>query len=125
MTRDGLHDARKSPVERCLRATLSESLPPAYAAPVGGVAEWFNAPVLKTDVGVTLPWVRIPPPPPLAPGAGSQGSGLVRRSVGSGGQAAFGGDFGDLGAIGLGGAGQQFDRTVRRVLEGFKHQVGA
>ena len=33
---------------------------------VGGVAEWLNAPVLKTDVGESLPWVRIPPPPPLA-----------------------------------------------------------
>jgi hypothetical protein len=32
--------------------------------PVGGVAEWSNAPVLKTDVGESLPWVRIPPPPP-------------------------------------------------------------
>ena len=31
---------------------------------VGGVAEWLNAPVLKTDVGESLPWVRIPPPPP-------------------------------------------------------------
>ena len=30
----------------------------------GGVAEWLNAPVLKTDVGESLPWVRIPPPPP-------------------------------------------------------------
>ena len=25
---------------------------------------WFNAPVLKTDVGETPPWVRIPPSPP-------------------------------------------------------------
>ena len=32
---------------------------------VGGVAEWLNAPVLKTDVGESLPWVRIPPPPPF------------------------------------------------------------
>ena len=32
---------------------------------IGGVAEWLNAPVLKTDVGESLPWVRIPPPPPL------------------------------------------------------------
>jgi hypothetical protein len=29
------------------------------------VAEWLNAPVLKTDVGESLPWVRIPPPPPF------------------------------------------------------------
>ena len=32
----------------------------------GGVAEWSNALVLKTSEGVSLPWVRIPPPPPLA-----------------------------------------------------------
>ena len=30
----------------------------------GGVAEWFKAPVLKTGVGASPPWVRIPPPPP-------------------------------------------------------------
>lgn len=29
----------------------------------GGVAEWSNAPVLKTGVAATSPWVRIPPPP--------------------------------------------------------------
>jgi hypothetical protein len=28
------------------------------------VAEWFKAPVLKTGVGASPPWVRIPPPPP-------------------------------------------------------------
>jgi|WetSurMetagenome_2_1015567.scaffolds.fasta_scaffold00164_36 hypothetical protein len=31
----------------------------------GGVAERLKAAVLKTVVGVTLPWVRIPPPPPF------------------------------------------------------------
>src|SRR3712207_5447541 len=31
----------------------------------GWVAEWFKAAVLKTAVGVTLPWVRIPPHPPI------------------------------------------------------------
>jgi hypothetical protein len=30
----------------------------------GRVAEWFKAPVLKTGVGATPPWVRIPPLPP-------------------------------------------------------------
>src|SRR5262249_19241932 len=30
----------------------------------GEVAEWFKAPVLKTGVGASLPWVRIPPSPP-------------------------------------------------------------
>jgi hypothetical protein len=28
------------------------------------VAEWFKALVLKTSVGGTPPWVRIPPLPP-------------------------------------------------------------
>ena len=32
--------------------------------PVGGVTERSNVPVLKTGVGETPPWVRIPPPPP-------------------------------------------------------------
>ncbi len=30
----------------------------------GSVAEWFKALVLKTSVGGSLPWVRIPPLPP-------------------------------------------------------------
>ena len=29
------------------------------------MAEWSNAPVLKTGVRESVPWVRIPPPPPL------------------------------------------------------------
>jgi hypothetical protein len=29
------------------------------------VAEWFKAPVLKTGVPAKVPWVRIPPLPPL------------------------------------------------------------
>ena len=33
---------------------------------VGGVAEWSNAPVLKTDEGESPPRVRIPVPPPSA-----------------------------------------------------------
>ena len=44
---------------------LSESHSPDYASANGGVAERFNAPVLKTDVGESPPWVRIPPPPPV------------------------------------------------------------
>ena len=47
-----------------LRLALLESIFYSYAGFVGGVAEWLNAPVLKTDVGESLPWVRIPPPPP-------------------------------------------------------------
>ena len=50
-----------------LRLALLESIFCSYAGFVGGVAEWLNAPVLKTDVGESLPWVRIPPPPPLSP----------------------------------------------------------
>jgi hypothetical protein len=29
------------------------------------VAEWFKAPVLKTGVPARVPWVRIPPLPPI------------------------------------------------------------
>ena len=42
--------------------------PPEVAAAflrVGRVAEWFKAAVLKTAVGASSPWVRIPPLPPL------------------------------------------------------------
>ena len=46
---------------------LITSWKPNTHFPVGGVAEWLNAPVLKTDVGESLPWVRIPPPPPQTP----------------------------------------------------------
>lgn len=35
----------------------------------GGVAERFKAPVLKTGVQETVPWVRIPPPPPHSKGS--------------------------------------------------------
>ena len=31
----------------------------------GGVAERLNAPVLKTGMGESPSWVRIPPPPPF------------------------------------------------------------
>ena len=31
----------------------------------GRVAEWFKAPVLKTGVPARVPWVRIPPLPPI------------------------------------------------------------
>ena len=46
---------------------LIRSQKPNTQISVGGVAEWLNAPVLKTDVGESLPWVRIPPPPPYTP----------------------------------------------------------
>ncbi len=32
----------------------------------GGVPEWSNGAVSKTVVRVTVPWVRIPPPPPVS-----------------------------------------------------------
>jgi uncharacterized protein (DUF433 family) len=38
----------------------------AIRAHSGGVAERFKATVLKTVVRETAPWVRIPPPPPIA-----------------------------------------------------------
>ena len=33
---------------------------------LGRVAEWFKAPVLKTGVPSRVPWVRLPPLPPLS-----------------------------------------------------------
>ena len=33
--------------------------------PYGGMAEWTKATVLKTVMGATSSWVRIPLPPPL------------------------------------------------------------
>ena len=32
----------------------------------GRVSEWFKELVLKTSVGESLPWVRIPPLPPIS-----------------------------------------------------------
>ena len=50
---------------------------PAGGYPLGGVAERFNAPVLKTGVRKDS-WVRIPPPPySLSAGAGSHSCGLT------------------------------------------------
>lgn len=46
-------------------AHLSESLGTRYTPRNGSVAEWFKALVLKTSVGGTPPWVRIPPLPPI------------------------------------------------------------
>jgi hypothetical protein len=42
-----------------LRASRNNALP-------GRVAERFKAPVLKTGVRESVPWVRIPPLPPVA-----------------------------------------------------------
>src|SRR6185503_14339864 len=38
---------------------------PASANPSGEVAEWSKAPHSKCGVWATVPWVRIPPSPPL------------------------------------------------------------
>ena len=54
----------------------------AARVPDGEVAEWFMALVLKTSVGESLPWVRIPPSPPSAYAkapAGLAGDALGRR----------------------------------------------
>ena len=54
----------------CARALPSGSFPEIRVRQTmldrtrGGVAEWFKAAVLKTAVPETVPWVRIPPPPP-------------------------------------------------------------
>ena len=48
---------------RCSRAKC------LWAVMFGRVAEWFKAAVLKTAVGESLPWVRIPPLPPAIFGA--------------------------------------------------------
>jgi hypothetical protein len=46
---------------------------------VGGVAEWSNAPVLKTDEGESPPRVRIPVPPPPSP-SGSPDTKIVIKT---------------------------------------------
>ena len=46
----------------------------------GRVAEWFMAPVLKTGVGESSPWVRIPPLPPFLPYQEPIGAGFHCRS---------------------------------------------
>ena len=49
-----------------LRSRLHTALFALCGLPDGQVAEWFKAAVLKTAVGASSPWVRIPPCPPLA-----------------------------------------------------------
>lgn len=59
------HSVRTAPCP-ALIAGKPFSLPqtPNRGRVSGKVAEWFKATVLKTVVGETLPWVRIPPFPP-------------------------------------------------------------
>ena len=40
-------------------------IPVIDLATTGGLAEWFNAPVLKTGDRESGPWVQIPQPPPI------------------------------------------------------------
>ena len=73
----GGNGERLGVVNQCLRfrirrfAELSVSHCLQSAAPslkrdaAGRVAEWFKAPVLKTGVPARVPWVRIPPLPPV------------------------------------------------------------
>ena len=50
------------------RADVVASRRPSYGvAAAGWVAERFKAPVLKTGVRASAPWVRIPPHPPFLP----------------------------------------------------------
>ena len=46
------------------RTVLKTSRGEVTSASAGWVAEWFKAAVLKTAVGASSPWVRIPPHPP-------------------------------------------------------------
>src|SRR5690242_2305016 len=57
----------RSPCPTAAQGRVNHFLFPAAAfrrVRHGRVAEWFKAPVLKTGVGETPPWVRIPPLPP-------------------------------------------------------------
>ena len=58
--------AKMRPYWSTLGVTRFEGLPEQIRDSVrcGGVAEWLKAAVLKTAVRGTVPWVRIPPPPP-------------------------------------------------------------
>jgi hypothetical protein len=59
-------DERAGPSSAASANTPSTSAALADMRPgAGRVAEWFKAAVLKTAVGGSPPWVRIPPRPPL------------------------------------------------------------
>jgi hypothetical protein len=51
-------------MDRAGKVSLAAGPPRAMAAAQGQVAEWFKAAVLKTAVGASSTWVRIPPCPP-------------------------------------------------------------
>ena len=62
--------ARSRVVTKSVKTPLQPSNDPARQPRTddpqkhGEVAEWSIAPVSKTGVGASLPWVRIPPSPP-------------------------------------------------------------
>ena len=56
-----------SGVESFLKLLTMSKKPATMFNSCGWVAERFKAPVLKTGVVATLPWVRIPPHPPIHP----------------------------------------------------------
>jgi hypothetical protein len=47
------------------RCDAIHASPAGLTRQVGQVAEWLKALVLKTSVRVSVPWVRIPPCPPV------------------------------------------------------------
>ena len=58
------YGATTAPARPCRSARFQESPRPVISGDAGRVAEWFKAAVLKTAVGASSPWVRIPPLPP-------------------------------------------------------------
>jgi hypothetical protein len=50
---------------RCVYEGRQKAQARAFVLRDGKVAEWFKATVLKTVVGASPPWVRIPPFPPI------------------------------------------------------------
>ena len=53
------------PPEKTLTQYLPSSQKIAMFCAAGEVPEWLNGPVLKTGVRASVPWVRIPPSPPI------------------------------------------------------------
>jgi hypothetical protein len=72
---------RSYPFRQCLQSVA----PSRMTGAAGRVAEWFKAPVLKTGVPARVPWVRIPPLPPVSPCSPSFGihklGALLRKPV--------------------------------------------
>ena len=60
----GRRAASSSEGSPAARQVMPELKPAGNESSCGRVAEWSNAPVLKTGRGASLSWVRIPPLPP-------------------------------------------------------------